>query len=182
MVLLVLWVGGTIMTGGKLTPKADDRLRKNLTKRAKEHIALVNKIVPDRLLKSPSQKKSEAAKKKEARRAEAHEASCSKAAATLMFDCYTCPKQPCGSLPEICDAPMILERCGKCGQPVRHYVDANLKWDVCQMCRKKDKEPVVAMDEMALDAEPDPFDEEADEEFDRMVNDRDDWQMKGYQR
>ena len=29
---------------------------------------------------------------------------------------------------------------------------------------------------------PDPFDEEADEKYDQMVNSRDDWEMKGYQR
>jgi hypothetical protein len=52
------------MTSGKLTPKADDALRKKLTRRAKEHVALADHIVPDRLLKTPSQKRSENIKKK----------------------------------------------------------------------------------------------------------------------
>jgi hypothetical protein len=52
------------MTSGKLTPKADDVLRKKLTRRAKEHVALADHIVPDRLLKSPSQKRSENKRKK----------------------------------------------------------------------------------------------------------------------
>jgi hypothetical protein len=52
------------MTSGKLTPKADDTLRKKLTRRAKEHVALADHIVPDRLLKSPSQKRSENKRKK----------------------------------------------------------------------------------------------------------------------
>jgi len=29
---------------------------------------------------------------------------------------------------------------------------------------------------------PDPFDEEADEKYDHMINSRNDWEMKGYQR
>jgi hypothetical protein len=52
------------MTSGKLKPKPDDTHRKQLANRAKDHIALVNKIVPDRLLKTPSQTKSERMKKK----------------------------------------------------------------------------------------------------------------------
>jgi hypothetical protein len=52
------------MSSGKLTPKADDAIRKKLIKRAKEHVSLVNKIVPDRLLKTPSQKRSENIRKK----------------------------------------------------------------------------------------------------------------------
>jgi hypothetical protein len=49
---------------GKLTPKPDDAHRRQLNRRAKEHVALANKIVPDRLKKTPSQKKSESMKKK----------------------------------------------------------------------------------------------------------------------
>lgn len=49
---------------GKLTPKPDDALRKHLKKRASDHIALVNKVVPKSMLKSPSQKKSENMRKK----------------------------------------------------------------------------------------------------------------------
>jgi hypothetical protein len=33
------------MTSGKLTPKADDALRKKLTRRAKEHVALAEIIL-----------------------------------------------------------------------------------------------------------------------------------------
>lgn len=52
------------MAPGKLKPKQDDAHRKKLAKRAKEHVALSNKITPDRLLKSPSQKRSENIRKK----------------------------------------------------------------------------------------------------------------------
>lgn len=52
------------MSSGKLKPKADDAIKKKIAKRAKEHISLANKITPDRLLKSPSQKRSENMKKK----------------------------------------------------------------------------------------------------------------------
>ena len=49
---------------GKLTPKPDDTHRKHLKKRTADHIALVNKIVPKSMLKSPSQKRSENVRKK----------------------------------------------------------------------------------------------------------------------
>jgi len=49
---------------GKLTSKPDDTHRKRLQKRAADHIALVNKMVPKSMLKSPSQKRSENARKK----------------------------------------------------------------------------------------------------------------------
>ena len=123
------------MTSGKLTPKADNALRKKIIRRAKEHISLANMVTPDRLLKSPSQKKSENARKRETRRAESYSASCVKAASDLIFDCYTCPKFPCDTVPEACDESMVLERCGGCGKPVRHYLDIEFKWVKCEKCR-----------------------------------------------
>lgn len=125
------------MTSGKLKPKPDDSHRKQLTRRAKEHISLANRIIPDRLKKTPSQKKSESAKKHEQKRAEKHEISSTTAAKNLVFDCYTCPEYPCGTDPVACDKQMILERCARCGQPVRHYIDKNFKWTCCKGCRKK---------------------------------------------
>jgi hypothetical protein len=53
---------------GKLAPKPDDTHRAKLSRRAAEQIALVNKITPDRLLKSPSEKHSENIRKKLRRR------------------------------------------------------------------------------------------------------------------
>ena len=58
---------------GKLTPKADDAHRDRLTRRASEHIAMVNKITPSRLLKTPSEKHSESMRKKLRRRDEKQE-------------------------------------------------------------------------------------------------------------
>jgi hypothetical protein len=49
---------------GKLTSKPDDTHRKQLTKRAAEHIALVNSVIPKSKLKSPSQRRSENVRKK----------------------------------------------------------------------------------------------------------------------
>jgi hypothetical protein len=98
-------------------------------------VALVNKMVPDRLAKTPSQKRSESAKKRELKRAGKHEESCGAAATVLEYDCYTCSKYPCGALPEQCDEPMLLERCSRCGKPVRHHIDADFKWELCQSCR-----------------------------------------------
>ena len=124
---------------GKLTPKSDDTHRKHLKKRTADHIALVNKIVPKSMLKSPSQKHSEAAKKRERLRAGSYEKSCQKAASNLEFDCYTCSKFPCGTDPRACYEPMILERCAGCGLPVRHYHDVVIKWTHCPVCREKVK-------------------------------------------
>ena len=53
---------------GKLSPKPDDTHRNKLARIAGEHIAMVNKITPDRLLKSPSEKHSESMRKKLRRR------------------------------------------------------------------------------------------------------------------
>ena len=122
---------------GKLTPKADDIHRKHIQKRTADHIALVNKIVPKSMLKSPSQKHSEAAKKRERLRAGAHEESCRKAVTDLIFDCHTCPKYPCGTDPMVCSESMILERCAGCGLPTRHYHDMVVKWTRCPVCREK---------------------------------------------
>ena len=49
---------------GKLSPKPDDTHRKQLLRRANEHIMLVKEMVPTRLLKTPSQKRSENMRKK----------------------------------------------------------------------------------------------------------------------
>ena len=125
------------MTSGKLSPKPDDTHRTYLTRRAKEHVALVNKVLPKRLQKTPSQKRSENDKKRELRRAQRHDLSCRKSANDIIFDCYTCLKYPCGTDPVACYEPMILERCAGCGLPVRHYHDVVVKWTHCPVCREK---------------------------------------------
>ena len=53
---------------GKINKKPDDVHRNKLTRRASEHIAMVNKITPSRLLKTPSEKHSESMRKKLRRR------------------------------------------------------------------------------------------------------------------
>ena len=58
---------------GKLSPKPDDVHRNKLARRAGEHIAMVNKITPGRLLKTPSEKHSENMRKKLRRRDEKQE-------------------------------------------------------------------------------------------------------------
>ena len=121
---------------GKLTPKPDDTHRTYLTRRAKEHVALVNKVLPKRLQKTPSQKRSENSKKRELRRAQQYERSCRQSADNILFDCYTCPKYPCGVDPVACDKIMPLDRCVLCGLPVRHYNDKTQKWVYCKDCRE----------------------------------------------
>ena len=53
---------------GKMKPKPDDTHRAKLSRRAAEQIAMVNKITPDRLLKTPSEKHTENMRKKLRRR------------------------------------------------------------------------------------------------------------------
>ena len=86
--------------------------------------------------KSPSQKRSENAVIKERKRAGRHDESCKKAASDLVFDCFTCPKSPCDNSPVACEMVMILERCAKCGTPIRHYRDTGTPWVYCQKCRE----------------------------------------------
>lgn len=124
---------------GKLTPKPDDTHRKQLKKRAADHIALANSVIPKSMRKTPSQLKSERAVKREWKRANAHDDSCRAAATQIQFDCYTCPKNPCGVDPVACGVIMILERCASCGLPTRHYRDVNAPWVFCQSCREKRK-------------------------------------------
>jgi len=67
------------------TKKPSDLARERLAKRAQEQLALVNKIVPKSLQKTPSQKRSEAGRKKYLKRAGVHEPEPPQ-------DCFGCEK------------------------------------------------------------------------------------------
>lgn len=109
--------------------KPAETLRAKFEKRAREQIALANNITPKRLLKSPSQKKSERGKAKELKRAGVS------AVAPVPCDCYGCPKEPCGKSLNECEERAMAHRCLKCGLKVRHRIVIGNPWEYCPVCR-----------------------------------------------
>ena len=110
-------------------------LRHRLDKRAQEQIALSNNITPKRLLKSPSQKKSERAKAKELKRAGVVTGLKSAAEAEPPMDCNRCPKEPCGKTLKECGVVAITARCTKCGQRVLRRSNPEQGAYLCVVCR-----------------------------------------------
>jgi hypothetical protein len=107
-------------------------LRKKLAKRGQDHIALVNKVTPKHLLKTPSQRKSERGKQKELKRAGVQSVS-----EPVFFDCHTCPQRPCGKIAQYCTERTIVLRCKGCGCKVRVYQDFEKPWMLCPVCQAK---------------------------------------------
>lgn len=106
-----------------------NNLRRTLEKRAKEQIALTSGITPASLQKTPSQKRSENIRKKDAKRAgtkfiQTH----------YPCDCNRCPNEPCGKTLEECSEKSMVHLCKKCGAKVRHYVNPNAPWEYCPVC------------------------------------------------
>lgn len=108
-----------------------DLARKRLDKRAQEQLSLINKITPKRLLKSPSQKRSEAGRKKELKRG-GIKGVCG--VEDYPDDCHGCPeKKGCGKLLEMCGKPFAVHKCLGCGIRVRHRV-SGVVWEYCPVC------------------------------------------------
>jgi len=103
--------------------------RKRLDKRAQEQIALINNQVPERLRKTPSQKKSESGRKKFLKRAGIA------ADPPIPCDCFGCSKEPCGKTLNECEERAMVHRCWKCGVKVRHRIDPVKVWEYCPVCR-----------------------------------------------
>lgn len=114
-----------------------DPLGKKLTRRAQESIALANNKVPARLLKSPSQKRSERLDKKYQRRAGLNPG----IQTPPKPDCHTCPKYPCGKTLDAgencCGEGWCIHRCKSCGQKVKYRFDINKPWELCPVCRER---------------------------------------------
>lgn len=115
------------------TKKPADLARERLDKRAQEQLALVNKITPKRLQKTPSQRKSEAGRKKYLKRAGI------KTAAGVEIppsDCRDCTKEcKYDHDLDICPERSLVLRCRKCGQRVRFRVINGIAWELCPVCR-----------------------------------------------
>jgi hypothetical protein len=116
------------MTASKLPHQV---ARERLAKRARDHIALVNKVVPKSMQKTPSQKKSEAGRKKFLKRAGLDKEP------EPPQDCYGCEKDVPGKQCNIntCPEKAMVHRCLKCGAKVRHRIVAGIPWEYCPSCR-----------------------------------------------
>lgn len=110
--------------------KPADIARKRLAKRASDHIALANKVVPKHLQKTPSQKRSESGRKKFDKRAGIK-------APEPPQDCYGCEKDVAGRTCNLntCSERAMVHRCLKCGLKVRHRIVIGKPWEYCVSCR-----------------------------------------------
>lgn len=109
--------------------KPADIARKRLDKRARQHRALASGVTPKELRKTPSQKRSESARKKYLKKAGIS------TAPVVPGDCFGCPKEPCGKTVNTCEERAMVHPCLKCGQKVRHRIDAVKVWERCPVCR-----------------------------------------------
>ena len=103
--------------------------RARITKRAREHVALASHIVPKRLQKTPSQKRSESGRKKFDKRAGVK-------APEPPQDCYGCEKDVSGKTCNLntCSERAMVHRCLKCGLKVRHRIVEGNPWEYCVGC------------------------------------------------
>lgn len=111
-------------------------LRKHLqTRTTKTLIQAGAKIgrLTDAQKKTPSQKKSESARKKDLKRAGLT------IVATGTLDCHTCHKRAAGCVlkPDECKERTIVEKCKGCHAWVRHYVDNANPWVLCPACEER---------------------------------------------
>ena len=109
-----------------------DTLRERLEKRARDHIALANNVVPEHLQKTPSEKKSLALKRKLSR-------GVVNVKEVVAEDCRGCVRYPCGHDLSHCDLRSLVKRCEGCGQKVRYRVIPDVDWERCPVCEAKRK-------------------------------------------
>lgn len=118
------------MTPSTKTPA--QLLREKLAKRSRKAMIeagnKIGRLTPSQKI-TPSQRKSENAKRRDAKRAGTKHI-----AVHYPCDCWKCQKEPCGKSLEQCEEKSMVHRCKKCGQSVRHRVDANVPWESCPGC------------------------------------------------
>lgn len=122
------------MRSGKLKPKPSDIARKKLMSRTNRTMILsgvkVGKL-PESAKKSPSQRKSESARKKFAKRAGLQNVQ-----NVYPSDCRDCDEK-CGydrNL-EKCYRHSLVLQCDKCGKKVRVRIIPGEDWRLCPSCR-----------------------------------------------
>ena len=110
--------------------KPSELARARIAKRTRDHIALINKTTPKSMLKSPSQRKSEAGRKKYDKRAGVK-------TPEPPQDCYGCEQDVPGKACSIntCSERAMVHRCLKCGLKVRHRIVIGKPWEYCVSCR-----------------------------------------------
>lgn len=105
-------------------------LRKKLTKRAKQQVALTSGVVPKELRQSPSEKRSNRARAKFEKRGGIKEAEPPQ-------DCFGCEKDVPGKTCNLntCPERAMVHRCLICGMKVRHRIVVGNPWLHCPSCR-----------------------------------------------
>lgn len=112
--------------------KPADLARDRLNSRTRRVLIQAGKKIgklTDSEKKTPSQRRSEAARKKDAKRAGVKVID-----STTGEDCHNCPKYPCGKTVKSCGEKSMVHRCLKCGQRVLHRIDPNVPWELCVVC------------------------------------------------
>lgn len=107
-------------------------LKKKLDARAKKYKIITGQIMgrlTDSQKKSPSQRKSEAGRKRLLR------GGTSPSEYKLMFDCRDCLKYPCGGTLLTCGERAFTSRCAHCGQIIMYRV-LEERWTHCPVCRE----------------------------------------------
>ena len=114
-----------------MTPTPSENLRKHINTRTRKTVAQletkVGSLNPQEK-KSPSQKHSEAMRKKLNRGVVPP--------VTIGYDCNNCLKYPCGETTRTCKELTRKNRCGKCGMVVVYRFVAEGEWKYCLPCRE----------------------------------------------
>ena len=124
------------MTSGKMYPKADDAHRNRLAQRSRKALIEAGKTIgklSDAQKKSPSQKSSEALRRKLNR-------GCTSADAIAGYDCRGCGTyDTCAFDHKLanCTSRAMTARCKQCGQKWTFRVIAEEKWEYCPKCRSE---------------------------------------------
>lgn len=108
-------------------------IRKKLSKRAKQQIALTSGVTPKELQKTPSQKRSESGRRKLLKRAGVQED-----IKTFPSDCRGCVKE-CKYDHDLerCPEMSLVLRCRICGQKVRFRIIHGVAWEYCPVCAER---------------------------------------------
>lgn len=106
-----------------------DNLRNHLKTRADHAIALTNGMVPKALQKSPSEKHSEALRKKLLRGV--------KPEMEYQFECNGCTECRGGHFLRTCEKARRIEPCKNCGRMTMYRVDETKTFGLCPQCKAR---------------------------------------------
>lgn len=109
--------------------RLNNRIRRTLIQAGKKIGKLTNSEK-----KTPSQRRSESGRKKEATRAGVKVID-----VATGEDCHNCSKYPCGKTIKSCGERSMVHRCLGCGQRVLHRIDPSVPWERCPVCVTGDR-------------------------------------------